>query len=98
LYARSVRPPHDDTPMCTLEQRRLAYTEYRRFMKQAHYQGGAAALWVLIVSAVAIGAGATSVPALGAFALVALMPPIVMQRLWREPPQTTSEAIREARR
>jgi len=84
--------------MCTLEQRGRAHPGYSHFMTQTHYQGGAAALWVLIVSGVAVAAGAASAPALGAFALVALMPPIVMQRLWREPPQTTSEAIREARR
>ena len=66
-------------------------------MKREHYQAYVASIWVLAICVAAIVGGATSVPAFAVVALLALAPPLVMQRLWREPSQTLSESIRDAR-
>jgi len=67
-------------------------------MKRETYGAAVASGWVLAVSVAALATGVTSPGALAGYAIVALVPSTVMHLLWRDPPQTMSEAIREARR
>jgi hypothetical protein len=68
------------------------------FMQLQHYKVALAALWALAVSTVGVVVGVTSMPPLVILAIVALLPPIVMLRLWRDPVQSMSESIQDARR
>jgi hypothetical protein len=67
-------------------------------MKRKHLKAVLAVAWVLIVSAGAMASN--MMPASGwlVLAIVALLPPIVMFRLWKDPPETISESIRSALR
>jgi len=67
-------------------------------MQRDVHQTILASAWMLLICVAAGAAGVTSVPALAAIAVITLMPALVMRRLWRDPPQTMSEAIRDARR
>jgi hypothetical protein len=57
-----------------------------------------ASVWVLLICVAAVAAGVTSAPAVAGVAVIALVPALVMRRLWRDPPETMSETIRDARR
>ena len=57
-----------------------------------------AAVWVLAMCAGGWVAPVTSVSGWTVLGVLALLPPIVMLRLWNDPPQSMSESIREARR
>jgi hypothetical protein len=57
-----------------------------------------AAVWVFTLCAVGFAAGVTSISGWMALAALALVSLVILQRLWRDPPQTMSESIREARR
>ena len=67
-------------------------------MKREHYQAVLAGVWISTIGLAGLVAGVTSVSAVAAVAVVALAPPLVMQLLWRDPPETLSESIRQARR
>ena len=67
-------------------------------MQREMYQVTIASVWVLLISVAAVASGVTSLWGLVSVTLIALMPVLVMRRFWRDPPQTMSEAIREARR
>ena len=67
-------------------------------MQLQHYKVALAAVWALAVSTVGLVVGVTSTAPLAIVAVVALLPPIVMLGLWREPVQSMSESIQEARR
>jgi hypothetical protein len=71
---------------------------YSPSMQREHYQIVLASVWILAIAVAAIAIGVTSVSAFAAIAVIALGPPLVMQRLWREPAETMSESIRDARR
>lgn len=53
-------------------------------------------VWVLVLGAAAYAANVTSASAWAVLAIFALLPPVVMLRLWRDPPQTVSESIHKA--
>ena len=67
-------------------------------MQLQHYKVALAAVWALAISAVGLVVGVTSMAPLAILAVVALLPPIVMLRLWHDPVQSMSESIQEARR
>jgi predicted phage tail protein len=67
-------------------------------MQRESYQVVLASIWVLAIGLSALAAGVASVPALVVVGIVALAPPVVMQLLWRDPPQTMTESIRQAKR
>ena len=67
-------------------------------MELQHYKAALVAVWVLSVSTVAIGVGVTSMTALALLAAAALLPPIVMLQVWRDPVPSLSESIQAARR
>ena len=54
--------------------------------------------WSIAVFLAAIAIGITSVPNWIVVAGLAVVPPLVVRRLWRAPEQTISESIHEARR
>ncbi len=57
-----------------------------------------AVLWVLLVSAGGFSVHVASVSGWIILASLALLPPLVMLRLWNDPPKTMSESINEGRR
>ncbi len=57
-----------------------------------------AAVWVLLACLVGLVADVTSPGAWVVIAALGLLPPLVMLLLWKEPPQTMAESIREGRR
>ena len=67
-------------------------------MNVRQYQAVLSSMWVLTICAAAIVTGVASPWALAFVAVVALLPPVAMQLLWRDPPETMSESIRQARR
>ena len=67
-------------------------------MKREYYQLVLAIVWILTIGVAAIALDVTSASAFAVVAVTALVPPVVMQLLWRDPPESMSESIREARR
>ena len=63
-----------------------------------HYKAGLATVWVLAACTLGIAIGVASMPALAALSVIALLPPLIMLRLWNDPPQSISERVREVRR
>lgn len=57
-----------------------------------------AAVWILAAGMTGVLAGVTSVGAVSLLIVVGLLPPLIMLFRWRDPPQTLSESIQEARR
>lgn len=57
-----------------------------------------AAVWILAAGVTGVMAGVTSVGAVSLLIVVGLLPPLIMLFRWRDPPQTLSESIQEARR
>ena len=57
-----------------------------------------AGVWILAAGVTGVVAGVTSVGAVGLLVVVGLLPPFIMLLRWRDPPQTLSESIQEARR
>jgi hypothetical protein len=56
------------------------------------------ATWILAIGTLGYVAGATSVAAWTAVAVLSLAPPAVMARVWRGPAASMSQSIREALR
>jgi hypothetical protein len=57
-----------------------------------------AAVWVVAMCAVGIAANVTSLFGWTVLVCLALLPPIVMLRLWNDPAQSMSESIQKALR
>jgi hypothetical protein len=57
-----------------------------------------AMLWVSTVSIIGIAGNLNSFPSWTVLAAVAIIPPLVMMWQWKDPRQTMSETIQEARR
>ena len=57
-----------------------------------------ATVWFVAAVMVALAFNVGSVAAWGVVAAVAIAPPLVMLRLWKDPPETISETIHSARR
>jgi hypothetical protein len=56
------------------------------------------AAWILVAGVAGFVANITSVTGWGLLASLGFGPPLIMLLLWKNPPQTISESIREARR
>jgi len=54
--------------------------------------------WILAVGVLAYILGTTSLAGWTALAVVSVIPPVVIMRLWRAPSQSMSESIREVMR
>jgi hypothetical protein len=54
--------------------------------------------WILAVGTLGLRLGVTSFTGLAVLALLSLAPPVLMWRLWRTPPPTMSESIRDVLR
>jgi hypothetical protein len=67
-------------------------------MKLADMKTTLVAGWVLGVGLVGFTADATSITSWTFLVAVALMPPLVMLKLWNDPPETIAESIQQARR
>jgi hypothetical protein len=57
-----------------------------------------AAAWIVATGVAGFVANLTSLTAWVVLAAVGLGPPLIMLLLWKNPPQTITESIREARR
>ena len=58
----------------------------------------AVAAWVLAIGAVALLVGVTSTSGWLVLAALAIVPPLVAMRFWKQPDQTMSQSIQEALR
>jgi hypothetical protein len=67
-------------------------------MELQHYKAAVLIMWVLVACTLGIATGMTALPALALLVVLALVPPLVMMRLWTDPPQTIAESIHQARR
>ncbi len=67
-------------------------------MELQHYKAALVTVWVLATCTLAIATGVASIPGLAVLAVIAVLPPLIMLRLWNDPPQSISESIHEARR
>lgn len=56
------------------------------------------AAWILAVGTLGLGFGITSFAGLTALAVLSLVPPVVMLRLWSAPSPSMSESIRDVLR
>jgi len=54
--------------------------------------------WAIVVCLAALASGIHTVPNWIAVACLAVVPPLVARSFWRDPDQTISESIRDARR
>lgn len=57
-----------------------------------------AATWMFAVGIGGVIANLNSRASWAALVGIAIVPPLVMMRLWKDPPQTMSESIQDARR
>jgi hypothetical protein len=91
LRAPDVRPVYFGTAAA----RRCEYTAS---MTREHYQRFLSSVWFLTICIAGAAAGLQSPGILTAAIVVAIGPPVLMQLVWRDPAQTMSEIIQEARR
>ena len=66
-------------------------------MQLQQYKAATAAVWVLAVCAVGFALGVGSVLGLAVLATVAVLPLVVLMRVWHEPVPSMSESIHNAR-
>jgi hypothetical protein len=67
-------------------------------VERHHAKSALAAVWILAAGVTGVMADVTSVGAVSFLFVVGLLPPLIMLFRWRDPPQTLSESIQEARR
>ena len=67
-------------------------------MKFKYAREAVAVAWVFALCAVGFAAGVTSMASWVALAGLALLSLVILQRFWRDPAQTMSESIQQARR
>ena len=67
-------------------------------MQLQDYKSTFAGGWVLTACLAGFVVGVTSISGWFILAALAVVPPLVMLRFWRDPPETLSESINEARR
>jgi hypothetical protein len=64
-------------------------------MQDEHLKTAIAGTWVLGVGAAALALGVSSATTWMAVVGFGLLPPVMLFRMWRQPPQTISESIHE---
>jgi hypothetical protein len=69
---------------------------YDHYMTLEYTKASFAAVWALAICAVGFAAGVTFPSGQMVLTAVAVLPPLVMWRLWTAPRQSMSESIREA--
>jgi hypothetical protein len=84
--------------MCNTVQPPKRGSRTVRTMELENTKRVVAAAWILVAGVAGFVANITSITAWGLLAAVGLGPPLIMLLLWKNPPQTMSESIREARR
>ncbi len=67
-------------------------------MRFKHAKGLVVALWILILMVAGLATPVTSMAGWAALVAVALISIWVLQKFWRDPSQTMSESIQQARR
>jgi hypothetical protein len=67
-------------------------------MHTDHLKAALIGAWILAVGVLGYILGTTSLAGWTALAIVSVIPPIVIMRLWRAPSQSMSESIREVMR
>jgi hypothetical protein len=89
----------DDRWMCNTAQPAAAGSRtVRNNMELEHTKPAIAAAWIVAAGVAGFVANITSVTAWVVLAALGFGPPLIMLLLWRNPPQTISESIQEARR
>ena len=86
-----------DPELCDRVQRSPASAPHTRFMKINYTKITAAAFWVLMVCAIGVALGMTSLIGWTVLAGFALLPPLVIARWWKDDP-SLSESIHEVLR
>ena len=71
---------------------------YTSGMRLEYMKNGIAGAWILGLAIVAAFLGLNSLLGWTVLAVIGLLPPIVMLRLWNPPAETTSEDIRKVLR
>lgn len=71
---------------------------YSGHMQIDYVKAALMAGWILAVSALAYGFGTTSFAGWTLVAVLSVVPPVLMGRLWSAPSQSMSESIREVLR
>src|SRR3954453_11299783 len=71
---------------------------YTQSMKTEYVKPTLMAAWVVAVGALGYASGTTSFPGWAVVAVLSLVPPAAMVRLWRGPSPSMSESIREVLR
>ena len=64
-------------------------------MHTDHVKAALIGAWILAVGVLGYILGTTSLAGWTVLAVVSVIPPVVMMRLWRAPSQSMSESIRE---
>ncbi len=82
--------------VCNREQRRPGGCLYALTMQTDQVKAALIGTWILVVGVLAYISDPTSLVGWSVLAAVAVTPPVIMMRLWREPAQSVSESIREA--
>jgi len=67
-------------------------------MRLEYMKNGIAGAWIVGLAIVAAVLGLNSLVGWTILAVIGLLPPLVMLRLWNPPAQTTSESIRKVLR
>jgi hypothetical protein len=88
----------DDRWMCNTAQPAATRSRTVRNMELEHTKRAIAAAWIVVAGVAGFVANITSVTAWIVLAALGFGPPLIMLLLWRNPPQTISESIQEARR
>lgn len=84
--------------MCNREQRLRTHVRTLENMQTEHVKVVLMAAWVLAVGALGYASGTTSLAGWAVVAMLSVVPPVVMLRLWRPPSPTMSETIRDVLR
>lgn len=72
--------------------------EYAESMQLQHYKAAIAAVWVLAVCAAGLTIGVASPTRLAILTAIAVLPLVLMMRMWQDPVPSMSERIHDARR
>ena len=67
-------------------------------MHTDHVKAALIGAWILAVGVLGYILGTTSLAGWAVLAIVSVIPPVVIMRLWRAPSQSMSESIREVMR
>lgn len=84
--------------MCNREQPLRTQDDNVHHVQTEYVKGAVIAAWVLAVVTLGLAFGVTSIAGWAGLAVIAVVPPAVMLRLWRAPVPSMSETIRDVLR